>query len=69
MSQEDHYNNFLARIPTIEAFRAEIKGKLEAIRENSFPIGLDDDSHISLLVSLLPLDTIGKPQFWPPQDE
>lgn len=66
LTQEEHYQEFLKRIPTREAFRAEVEGKLKAVQESGFPHGLDDND-IDMFLSLVPLNTLGKPQFWPPE--
>lgn len=65
LTQEQHYQAFLARIPTEEAFVAEVQGKLKAIKDSGWPLGLKD-ADINMLCSLLPLNTVGEPQFWPP---
>lgn len=66
-SQEEHYQEFLSRIQTRDAFREEIRGKLKAIEASGFPTDITD-SQIDFLCSVLPLNTIGKPPFWPPFD-
>lgn len=65
LTPEEHYQEFLKRIPTKKAFQDEIEGKLKAVAASGFPSPISDDQ-ISFLCSILPINILGKPQFWPP---
>lgn len=66
ISADEHYKNFLSRIQTREAFQAEIKGKLHAVLRSGYPLEIRPNQ-IDELVAILPMDTLGSPQFWPPK--
>src|ERR1700742_4784981 len=64
LGADDHWLNFLGRIQTREAFRFEVVGKLQAVRESGFPLSITEEQ-VNELVSIISLDTIGDPQIWP----
>ncbi len=63
-TSEEHYQEFLSRIPTREAFRAEMIGKLNAVIGDGYPLPISKEN-IMELVAILPMDTLGDPQVWP----
>lgn len=63
---DEHYQKFLARIGTREEFQIEMEGKLKAVIESGYPLGIRKEQ-VSEIVAILALDIVGDPQFWPPQ--
>lgn len=63
---EAHYRKFLARIQTRNDFHKEMTGKLEAVIDSGYPLPIDKKD-ISELVTIMAMDTLGDPQYWPPK--
>ena len=62
--QDYHYSEFLSRIQTRDEFHAEMVGKINAVLDSGYPLPIARNQ-INEIVSILSLNTIGNPQFWP----
>lgn len=63
-NSNEHYAELLKRIAVKEEFSREMTGKLCAVIDSGYPLGITK-AQVPEIVTILRLNTIGEPQIWP----